>query len=814
MNEQESFTTRLKKAFSHLQKQLFFTKLEDDTNSSFFYVNVFFSVVRSLFLTLIVLFFLGGMLGLGIGTGYFAYLVSDTEVPTKHELEEKINDVELISNFTYSNHAKIADIRSDLIRRNVPSKDIQPLVKQALVATEDEYFYEHKGIVPKAILRALVSDVTGFGGSSGGSTITQQLVKQQVLTSETTFKRKANELLLALRLENYFSKDEIITAYLNVSPFGRNNKGQNIAGVEEASKGIFGKQAKELTLPEAAFIAGLPQSPISYSPYENTGELKKDLSYGLKRKDQVLFNMYRKEYLSKKEYEAAKQVDLTQHFLPKEALTGEQNGFLYYTVHDEAVKKLMPTFYKNDELSTEDIEKNPTLWKKYFKLAERELRRNGYTVETTIDQQLYNQLQIYTQTYGYLLDDGRGKPVETGSILMENPTGKILAFVGGRNYTENQNNHAFQTRRSPGSTIKPILAYGPALDVGLIGSDSQLSNFPRKYRDGKTLTNFGGQSGNSFKSARDALKVSDNIPVVNLYDELLNVTDPKKYFDKMNIKLDEHEFKYESLPVGGTDYGLTVYEQTNAYQTLANQGNYLEGYLISKITDKDGAIVFEQKSEPVEVYSKAAASIMADMMRDVLRSGTGTEARNTLNALSPYLAQADWVGKTGTSEDFKDFWFTASTPTITLSTWIGIDDNTPMYESWGNNNMKYWAYLAYGAYEVNPDLLAPQQKFELDNSVIQAKVSDFTGQKLGDMMYKEQLKKVPGKEITSYYATGGPDNSSYHFGIGGTEKDYEEAWKKAPKPALPKTKEDKTDKEDRTKKETPNTSSNSDNKNT
>jgi len=188
LGEQESFATRLKKALSHLQKQLFFTKLEDESSSNFFYVNVFFSVVRSLFLTLIVLLFLGGMLGLGIGTGYFAYLVSDTEVPTKHELEEQINDVELISNFTYSNHEKIADIRSDLIRRNIPSKDIQPLVKQALVSTEDEYFYEHKGIVPKAILRALVSDVTGFGGSSGGSTITQQLVKQQVLTSETTFK--------------------------------------------------------------------------------------------------------------------------------------------------------------------------------------------------------------------------------------------------------------------------------------------------------------------------------------------------------------------------------------------------------------------------------------------------------------------------------------------------------------------------------------------------------------------------------------------------------------------------------------------------
>lgn len=169
-------------------------------------------------------------------------------------------------------------------------------------------------MVPKALVRALISDATGIGGSSGGSTLTQQLVKQQILTDETTFKRKANEILLALRIEKYFSKDEIVTTYLNVSPFGRNNKGENIAGVEEAAKGLFGKSAKDLNLPQAAFIAGLPQSPIVYTPYTNTGALKDDLSLGMKRKDFVLFSMYREKAISQKEYEEAKAYDLKKTF--------------------------------------------------------------------------------------------------------------------------------------------------------------------------------------------------------------------------------------------------------------------------------------------------------------------------------------------------------------------------------------------------------------------------------------------------------------------------------------------------------------------
>ena len=265
-------------------------------------LNIAFGVFQSLTTFIVVLLLLLAALGVGIGAGYFAYLVEDTEIPSKAILQSELGNITETSKLVYADNSEISKIQTDLMRTAVPSDQISPLLKTAIISTEDEYFERHNGYVPKAVLRALFSEATGIG-SSGGSTLTQQLVKQQILTDETTFKRKANEILLAAQVEKHFSKNEIISMYLNVSPFGRNNKGQNIAGVQEAAKGIFGVNAKDVNLPQAAFIAGLPQSPITYSPYTNTGSLKEDLSAGLNRKDVVLFSMYRENKITKQQYE-------------------------------------------------------------------------------------------------------------------------------------------------------------------------------------------------------------------------------------------------------------------------------------------------------------------------------------------------------------------------------------------------------------------------------------------------------------------------------------------------------------------------------
>lgn len=486
-------------------------------------LNVIIRVFQSLVVFGVILIVLGGSLGLGIGMGYFAFLVEDTQPPTKEELQKEISDITEVSKMTYADGTPIANIKSDLIRTRINGDQMSPLLKKAIISTEDEYFEEHHGVVPKALVRALISDATGIGGSSGGSTLTQQLVKQQILTDETTFKRKANEILLALRIEKYFSKDEIVTTYLNVSPFGRNNKGENIAGVEEAAKGLFGKSAKDLNLPQAAFIAGLPQSPIVYTPYTNTGALKDDLSLGMKRKDFVLFSMYREKAISQKEYKEAKAYDLKKDFLPTEQANVNTEGYLYYTVLDKAVEIVMDLDMKKAKVNRDNLDQVGL--DQYEEQARREIQSQGYTIQSTIDQNIYNTMQTAVANYGYLLDDGTADVngntmIETGNILMDNATGRILGFIGGRNFDINQNNHAFNADRQVGSTIKPISVYGPAIDQGLIGSESRLANYPTTYADGREFVNSTTVDLNQFVTVRNALNWSFNIPVVHVNNEL------------------------------------------------------------------------------------------------------------------------------------------------------------------------------------------------------------------------------------------------------------------------------------------------------
>lgn len=763
-------------ARSHSRK----TKRHSEKFLHIFQFNLAYRTLKIVFLSLLILFLFLGSLGAGMGIGYFAFLVAKSPIPTEQNLSEALETTDERSQLLYANGETITEIQTELIRTTVASEDISPLIKEALIATEDEYFLQHQGIVPKAIVRAVLSEAIGYGGGSGGSTITQQLVKQQLLTSETNYKRKANEILLAMRLEKFFSKDDILTAYLNVSPFGRNNKGQNIAGIETAAQGIFGVSAKDVSLPQAAYLAGLPQSPIIYNPYTNTGEKKEAIPAGIERKNHVLFNMYRTGAISKEEYEQAKAYDITQDFIEPETVDSVYYDYLYYYLQDEVLQILVKQHYEQDGISEEAFKNSKELQEKYYELAERDLKHKGYTIETTIDEQIYNALQAATTDYGYILDDGRDMMIQVGSILQENTTGKILGFIGGRDYDYNQNNHAFYTRRSPASTIKPIIAYAPAIDIGLVGTQTQLSNFPTTFTTlenrGDPVTNYGGTTGDSFVSVQEALKDSLNIPVFHLYKALLQEKNPEEYFQKMNIKLSPEEFLRESIPLGGTDYGVTVAEQTAAYATLANEGIYHEPYVIETIKDPHGNIVYEHKDEPVSVFSPETASIMNYLMRDVLDTGTGQTAKDTLLSLSYRLGNADWVGKTGTSQDNRDYWFIASTPSITLSSWIGYDDNTPMYDAWGKNNMKFWAYTAYSAYMTQPELFNVEEEFELLDTVIQSDVSNFTGEKMGTLVIDNKSIKVPGTRVLSYYAVDGAPASHYRFGIGGTDEDYEEVW--------------------------------------
>ena len=355
------------------QLKHFFSKKDFDTSKgkatvkkiakkSAFGFNVVYGVIKNTLLVLVVLIALIGFLGLGTGMGFFAALVSEETPPSKAEMAQAIGNVELVSTMHYNDGAMISEIRTDLRRTIINGDEISPLIKNGLISTEDEYFYEHNGIVPKAVFRALITEATGIGQTTGGSTLTQQLVKQQILSPEVTFARKANEILLAMRLENNFDKEEILTAYLNVSPFGRNINGANIAGIEEASTGIFGVAPSEVSLPQAAFLVGLPQNPYAYTPFTEYGERKEDSSEGVERMKTVLYRMYAEEVISKEEYDEAVAYDITQDFITSQKSDLDQNNYLYQQIEKQSVELLMTQEAEKNGLTFEELDADVDLY--------------------------------------------------------------------------------------------------------------------------------------------------------------------------------------------------------------------------------------------------------------------------------------------------------------------------------------------------------------------------------------------------------------------------------------------------------------------
>lgn len=732
---------------------------------------IFLRTLKLLINSIVVLGFLIAIFGGGVGVGFVVSLFDKVEVPKTKELVEKVSEVSRISTVTYSDGSLVSEVNSDLLRIPVTSEEVSDYLKQAVIATEDETFETHNGVVPKAVLRAALGSI-GLGSSSGGSTLTQQLIKQQLVGDAPTFTRKANEIVSALALERNMTKNEILTIYLNVSPFGRNNQGKNIAGVEAAARGIFGKTAKELSVPQAAFIAGLPQSPIVYSPYASDGTRKADddMIYGIERYQDVLYNMYRASFLTKEEYEAYKDYDIKQDFIAPAPITSDTKDYLYYEVMEEAQQVMFDYLVKRDAVSENDL-KNDDIKSSYEEMATQELSQGGYIIKSTVDKGIYSAMQSVVANYGSVLDNGN-EYVETGSVLIDNSTGAILGFIGGRNFATNQNNHAFDTQRSPASTIKPLLAYGIAIDQGLLGSASILSNYPTNFSSGQPIM-YGSSKGTGMMNLQTAIDMSVNIPAFWTYKMIQNAgVNAKDYMEKMNYHIPMYDI--ESVPLGG-GVEISVLTNTNAYQTLANGGVYNKHYIVESITASDGTVVYQHEAAPVQVYSKATASIMNMLLRQVINSGYTSTFKSRLSSLNPQAATSDFVGKTGTSNEVNDVWLMLSTPKVTLGTWVGNDDNSEMYVWTGYyNNSQYVAYLVDALYNVKSDMFSG--KFELDNSVISSNVVSSTGQRAGTVQVNGRQVTIGGATTTSYWAKNGAPVTNYNFMVGGTDSDKRQAW--------------------------------------
>ena len=740
--------------------------------------SIFAKILRGIkvtFNTLFILGFIGGLFGAGLAIGYGVALFDKAKVPQAEELLKQVKNIASISEITYSDGSTIASIEGDLLRTSVGSDAISDNLKRAIIATEDEHFNEHYGVVPKAVIRATLGTFVGLGSSSGGSTLTQQVIKQQVVGDAPTLARKATEIVDALALERVMGKDEILTAYLNIAPFGRNNKGQNIAGAQQAAEGIFGVEASKLSVPQAAFIAGLPQSPISYSPYESDGSMKsdEDMALGIKRAKDVLYNMYRTGALSLEDYQQYKDYDFKKDFLPSGSMSTASRGYLYFATLAEAVDRMYDYLIQQDNVSSQEL-KNESIQKAYRDLATKEIENGGYKVTTTINKNIHTAMQNVVASYGRLVDDSTGQP-EVGNVLMDNKTGAILGFVGGRNYQENQNNHAIDTKRSPASTTKPLLAYGIAIDQGLMGSASILSNYPTNFSNGNPIM-YVNSPGTAMMTLGEALNYSWNIPAYWTYRTLREKgVDVKGYMEKMGYEIPEYGI--ESLPMGG-GIEVTVAQHTNGYQTIANNGVYQQKHMIAKIESPDGRVIYEYKSQPVQVYSKATATIMQSLLRDVISSRITSSFQSDLSSINPSLASADWIGKTGTTNEDENMWLMLSTPRLTLGGWLGHDDNRPLAKGAGHyRNANYMAHLVNAIQQAEPGIWG-NERFNLDSSVTKSQVLKSTGQKPGKVSINGKEVDISGSTVTSYWATKeGAPVTTYRFAIGGSDADYQNAWK-------------------------------------
>lgn len=767
-------------------------------------LNVAVNVVRRIALYIVLIGLLLGSLAAGAGAGYFAHLVSDTKVPNREEMAAKINKLEQQSTIYYANGTPIANVQADVIRSVTSLSDVSPNIVNGLVSTEDSSFYEHKGVVPKAILRATLQEVLSPGSGTGGSTLTQQLVKQRLLTNDVTFFRKANEILLALRLEQFFSKDEILTAYLNVSPFGRDHNGDNVAGIEKASEGIFGKKPSEVNLAQAAFLVGLPQDPYNYTPYQQNGELKTDLSAGIGRMKDVLYFMYRNHKISEADYQAALNYDIKADFLPAGSPSVTRQSYLYRAMERGAIEQIMRLNIERDKLTWTQVYQDDNWYNQYYKEAEEQLKTGGYKVYTTIDQQIYDLLQESAKKHindlgmayeGVYTDPETGQEtsyvekVQNGMVVMDNNSGKVLGFIAGTDFENNQIDHAFDIRRSPGSTIKPLAVYGPAIQENLIHPSTVIpdTEFTQTFEDGTTWspTNYGNVVSGGAESARVALYKSDNLPAVRVYQEMQKRSvDVMGYLEKMGFNpaasYTPEDVKNLAFAIGGVSSGPTVLEETRAFATFANNGNYHDGYFIDRIEDAAGNVVFQHQSNPTQVFSEDSNYLMIDMLRNTMTEGTGRIAKG-------YMSMGgDWIAKSGISENSKDVWFIASTPSITIGSWIGYDSRFQNYtinidDGYGRESersQRYWANVVNELYAARPDIFGVDRKFSRPSSVQETDVLQQTGTKPGTMRLDNGgTISITGPTYKDLFKVSHPaPELNYKFLFGATDEELANFW--------------------------------------
>lgn len=561
---------------------------------------------------------------------------------------ENFNDRKVVeSTKIYDRTGKILlyDVHEGIKRTMVPFEAISPHLKNATIAIEDANFYHHYGIEPKSIVRAIIANISGGGFKQGGSTITQQVVKNTLLTTDKSLVRKFKELLLSFKLERAFTKEEILALYLNEIPYGG-----NIYGVAEASRAFFGKEPRDVTLTEAAYIASLPQAPTYYSPYGNN---RKNLD---SRKNIVLKRMKELGFVNEENY--MKAIEEKVEFLPREPRGIKAPHFVIW------VRELLAEKY-----------------------GERAVEENGYRVITTLDYDLQKKAEEIISAHTENMEQKFGAK-NMALVAIDPKTGQVLSMIGSRDYFEKTNEGNFNValaRRQPGSTFKPF-AYATAFMKGYtpetvlfdvrtnFTADCDWRGTPldqkTKPEECYVPENYeGGYRGPI--SMRSSLAQSRNITSVKtLY--LAGIKDTIKTARRMGISSLNDESRFGlSLVLGGGEVSLL--DITGAYGVFADDGVKNKTTPFLRIEDKYGKIVEDFKELKEEVLPVEVARQITSILSDNKARAPTFGSNSAL-----YFPGKDVAVKTGTTNDYRDVWAVGYTPKIVLGMWAGNNNNTPI----------------------------------------------------------------------------------------------------------------------------------------
>lgn len=578
-------------------------------------------------------------------------------------------------------------------------EDIPADVVNAFVSVEDRTFWNNSGVDYKGILRVCVNYVKTKGQvAEGASTITQQLARGTFLSNEKTLSRKIKEIFIARQLTKKYTKEQIMEFYCNSCCFAN-----GIYGVEDASQKYFGRSVSDLSLSETAYICAIPNRPEYYNPLKNSEN-------AISRRNKILQDMYECDYITKDAGDAA----LAENITLAEVSDEEDTFYNYEATYaiNCAIRYLMKQDgfeFKSHFEDDADYDTYNAYYDEMYKQAKHKLYTGGYKVTTTMNLKAQKNLQkIFDKELAFntKVDESTGIYQFQGAMtVIDNETGKVVAMIGGRSQDELQQtyslNRGFQSFKQPGSSIKPLVIYTPALEEGY-DANSTLTEIDVKAAKKSTSEKISKMSGKKM-SLRYAVEDSKNGCAYSLY----NIITPKvglSYIENMNFsKIVQQDYTLSS-GLGGLHHGTNTVEMANAYSTLENHGEYRQADCISSILDASGNEIYEEPESKM-VYTRSASDQMTDILEGVLNSSAGTAKGLKWSSASDVAAAA----KTGTTNDNNVAWFCGYTPYYTISVWVGYDYPKSVKGLWGNTYPAYiWKeamlYMIDGKDEADFDL--------------------------------------------------------------------------------------------------------------